>query len=252
MVPGLPNDGGTCPSAVCPLFSFYHKLNTNSTNFDGEILAIFLSLQNLLYCIQKFTKVVILCDSKAAILAITQDRTPKSLNIIECRKLIKQLSYLHKKKLYFNGSRPIVEWKEMKQLIFWPKRLAKLSQTQLILPFPFTLSKELYWINISIDLGKNTPLKHLERNGKIDKLTTTLQRKSAVATFRLLTGHDCLYKHLHRFGIANSPKCSFCNLNEDMERNHLLHCPAFIEETNLPGKYWSARERMISLSSARH
>ena len=41
-------------------------------------------------------------------------------------------------------------------------------------------------------------------------------------------------KHLNRFGIANSPKCSFCNLNEDMERNHLLHCPAFIEETNLP------------------
>ena len=93
----LPNDGGTGASAVCPRFSIYHKWNTNSTNFDGEILEIFLSLQNLLYCIQKFTKVVILCDSKAAILVITQDRTPKSLTIIECHKIIKQLSCLHKK-----------------------------------------------------------------------------------------------------------------------------------------------------------
>ena len=66
---------------------------------------------------------------------------------------------------------------------------------------------------------------------------TTLQRKSAVATFRLRTGHDCLNKHLHRFGIANSPKYSFCNLNEDMERTHLLHCPAFIEELLLFGFY---------------
>ena len=81
---------------------------------------------------------------------------------------------------------------------------------------------------------------------------TILQRKSAVATFRLLTGHDSINKYLHRFGIANSAKCYFCNLNEDMEWNHLLRCPAFIEETNLPAKYWGATERMISMSSARH
>ena len=76
----LSNDGGS--GAVCPLFSFYLKLNTNSTNFDGKILAIFLRLQNLSYHIQKFTKVLILCDSKVAILAITHDTIPKSINII--------------------------------------------------------------------------------------------------------------------------------------------------------------------------
>ena len=113
------------------------------------------------------------------------------------------------------------------------------------------LSKELYQINIAIKLEKNTPPKHLERYGKIYKLTTLL-RKSAVAKFRLLTGHDCLNKHFHRFGIANSLKCSFCNLNEDMERNHLLCCPTFIEDTNFPAKYWSARERMIPLTTAGH
>ena len=78
---GLPNDGGTAAGAVCPLLSLYHKLNTNSTNFVGKILAICLSLQNLLYHIQKFTKVVILCDSKAAILATTRD--PTLLNVVK-------------------------------------------------------------------------------------------------------------------------------------------------------------------------
>ena len=49
--------------------------------------------------------------------------------------------------------------------------------------------------SISINLEKNTRLKHLKRNGTTYKLTI-LQRKSVVATFRLLTGQDCLKKNL--------------------------------------------------------
>lgn len=249
----LPNDGGTGAGAVCPLFSFYRKLNTNSTNFDGEILAIFLSLQNLLYHIQKFTKVVILCDSKAAILAITQDTSPKSLNIIECHKIIKHLSRLHKKVvLQWIPAHCGVAGNETAD--FLAKKGSKIVSNSTPTPISFHSIKRVIlnkYIN-KIREEYTTKASGKEWKNLQAYNISTLQRKSAVATFRLLTGHDCLNKHLHRFGIANSPKCTFCNLNEDMERNHLLRCPAFIEETNLPAKYWSARERMISLSSARH
>ena len=32
-------------------------------------------------------------------------------------------------------------------------------------------------------------------------------RRAYVAQFRLSTGHDCLGKHLHRFGIKHQPAC---------------------------------------------
>lgn len=36
-------------------------------------------------------------------------------------------------------------------------------------------------------------------------------RKIYVANFRKLSGHDLLYKHLHRMGIVSSPTCIFCH-----------------------------------------
>nr|XP_042908866.1 uncharacterized protein LOC110282232 [Parasteatoda tepidariorum] len=47
-------------------------------------------------------------------------------------------------------------------------------------------------------------------------------RRDAVATFRLLTGHDCLGEHLHRIGIDH-PQCQLCGSGAPMNREH-LHC----------------------------
>ncbi|KAJ4449463.1 hypothetical protein ANN_00862 [Periplaneta americana] len=37
--------------------------------------------------------------------------------------------------------------------------------------------------------------------------------------------HDCLAQHLHRFDLLPDPKCTLCDLQEDMNRDHLFRCP---------------------------
>ena len=51
-------------------------------------------------------------------------------------------------------------------------------------------------------------------------------RRKAVAEFRMLTGHDCLRKHLHRIGIYNTPLCCLCNQDVIMDVDHLKTCIA--------------------------
>ena len=46
-------------------------------------------------------------------------------------------------------------------------------------------------------------------------------RKSAVAKFRLATGHDCLSRHLHRLKIFHSPSYVLCDSEENMDEKHL-------------------------------
>nr|CUU97519.1 hypothetical transcript [Hymenolepis microstoma] len=50
-------------------------------------------------------------------------------------------------------------------------------------------------------------------------------RLEAVAEFRLCTGHDCLAKHLHRIGVYTQPTYLLCDLQEEMEKTHLIRCP---------------------------
>ena len=53
-----------------------------------------------------------------------------------------------------------------------------------------------------IDTNKNSKwIKFLKTLGIIPDVP----RKSAVAMFRLIMGHDCLSKHLHKIGIQWSP-----------------------------------------------
>nr|CUU97522.1 hypothetical transcript [Hymenolepis microstoma] len=48
-------------------------------------------------------------------------------------------------------------------------------------------------------------------------------RLESVAGFRLRTGHNCLAKPLHRIGLYAQTTCS---LREEMEKTHLIQCPA--------------------------
>ena len=52
----------------------------------------------------------------------------------------------------------------------------------------------------------------------------TMPRKSAVATFRLFTGHQYLLDHLHKMGIMDSTQCCICNEDQALNQEHLLTC----------------------------
>ncbi|VDO08236.1 unnamed protein product [Rodentolepis nana] len=70
-------------------------------------------------------------------------------------------------------------------------------------------------------------------------------RIEAVAEFRLRTGHDCLAKHLHRLGVYTQPTCPLCNLQEEMEKTHLIRCPALKTSTESQ-RYWEARRLLMN------
>ena len=73
-------------------------------------------------------------------------------------------------------------------------------------------------------------------------------RQEAVAKFRLQTGHDILAKHLSRFGILRTPTCKLCNLEEDMDRDHLMRCPV-LRSTSESGKYWEVRNMINQMDN---
>ncbi|XP_071043832.1 uncharacterized protein [Parasteatoda tepidariorum] len=68
-------------------------------------------------------------------------------------------------------------------------------------------------------------------------------RRTAVAEFRLATGHDCLRKHLSRFGTVPSAVCTLCSSGEDMDSTHLLRCSA-ICRNSITERYWEARDML--------
>ncbi|VDN98722.1 unnamed protein product [Rodentolepis nana] len=70
-------------------------------------------------------------------------------------------------------------------------------------------------------------------------------RIEAVAEFRLRTGHDCLAKHLHRIGVGTQPACPLCNLQEEMEKTHLIRRPP-LKTTTKSQRYWEARRRLMN------
>jgi len=69
-------------------------------------------------------------------------------------------------------------------------------------------------------------------------------RSAATASFRLLTGHDCLRAHLFRFNIVSSPVCTLCDSGQIMNATHLDKCSALTVFTSSVEKYWRARSLM--------
>ncbi|GIY87029.1 RNase H domain-containing protein [Caerostris darwini] len=77
------------------IFSFYVPVG-RGTAFDGEIAAIRTALYQLQCHLEKFTRVVILCDSRAALLAIVSNNNPKTQDILDCRYHPENLASLEK------------------------------------------------------------------------------------------------------------------------------------------------------------
>ncbi|VDO07320.1 unnamed protein product [Rodentolepis nana] len=70
-------------------------------------------------------------------------------------------------------------------------------------------------------------------------------RIEAVAEFRLRTGHDCLAKHLHRLELCTQPTCPLFNLQEEMDKTHLIRCPSLKTRTESQ-RYWEARRQLMN------
>ncbi|GIY56634.1 hypothetical protein CEXT_247951 [Caerostris extrusa] len=75
--------------------SFYVPVG-RGTAFDAEVAAIRTALSQLQCHLEKFTRAVILCDSRAALLAIVSDNNPKIQDILDCRYHLENLASLEK------------------------------------------------------------------------------------------------------------------------------------------------------------
>ncbi|GFT55692.1 hypothetical protein NPIL_52751 [Nephila pilipes] len=62
-------------------------------------------------------------------------------------------------------------------------------------------------------------------------------RSIAVAAFLLTTENDCLYAHLYRFLIVDSPACPLCYSGAAMNTDHLPVCSARTKNC-IYSRYW--------------
>ncbi|GFU41398.1 hypothetical protein TNCV_2171541 [Trichonephila clavipes] len=88
--------------------------------------------------------------------------------------------------------------------------------------------------------------KYIERNSnKIwsnnPKYLPMWSRHKAVTKFRLVTGHDCLLKYLHRIRVAHTPFCTLCDIWDDRDADHIRRCPA-LKDFPLCDLYRQARD----------
>ncbi|KAJ4449775.1 hypothetical protein ANN_01179 [Periplaneta americana] len=245
----LSREQGAGAGVTCCLFSLYRSLGYGTTSFDGEIIAISECLRNLLCHINKFRNAVILSDSKAAILSIVSRHTPSS-QTAEITKMLSQLISLNKRIVFQRipshcgilGNENV-------------DALAKKGSTATYRPVTKStyysvkrFIKSTYKQNL-ITKSQGKKWNSLHQN---PQLIPDLPRKSSVAAFRLVTGHDCLAKHLHRIGIYQSPNCPLCNSNQEMDSEHFKICASVAGHDNIFEKYWSARGQMTLLSNAWH
>ena len=73
-----------------------------------------------------------------------------------------------------------------------------------------------------------------------------MPRKTAVALFRMETGHDCLAEHLCRINCLPTPICSLCD-DAIMNRHHLGECKSLMN-SSLAALYWESRGKMMQIS----
>ncbi|XP_035208501.1 uncharacterized protein LOC118183170 [Stegodyphus dumicola] len=84
------------------LLSFYAPTGYIGTSFDGELVAIYIALKQLLAIHYKFAKAVIFSDSQAAIRSISSVEHPLTLEILQCQELLRTLT--------LKGKQIVLQW----------------------------------------------------------------------------------------------------------------------------------------------
>ena len=215
----------------------------NRTSFDGEIEAIKIALNQLICQHQRFSKVVLLSDSQSAIYAIANGEAPKTAEVQECRRLYTLLTGMNKT--------VVLQWIPGHCGIIGNEHADALAKKgTMILQ---TVQQEISFHTIKpVNKNKFKASRHNELQEKTnEKLwTQTISnipewpRSEAVAEFRLNTGHDCLAKHLHRIGVYPRPTYPLCQLEEEMDRDHLMRCPA-LKAATTSQRYWESRGQLM-------
>jgi hypothetical protein len=82
---------------------------------------------------------------------------------------------------------------------------------------------------IQVDLSEYYAIQSQHKSwGKIVEnrnIVPDFPRGDAVATFQLITGHDCLVAYLYKLSLYPSPMCVLCRKeNSIMNQDHLLKC----------------------------
>jgi ribonuclease HI len=233
----------------CKLFSFCLTLGQQATHFDGELEAMNIALRELFSRIGSFKKAVIFSDSTAAIRSLAKVDAPPSNRVKEIHSSIKQLKGHHKDiKFQWVPSHCGVLGNEMADYLAKKgTEIRKISVCKL----SFHSAKLRIKGNIQADLaryyatkGQHTPWNKMVENRNI---IPDFPQGDAVATFRLITGHDYLAAHLHRLKIYQSPMCVLCKEhNSIMNQDHLPDCTALNSGNaqSLVKLYWEARRRM--------
>ncbi|GFW54403.1 uncharacterized protein LOC103524116 [Trichonephila clavipes] len=182
------------------LFSFYLHAGPLTTHFDGEVEAIHIALQQLLFIFPPIERAVILSDSTSALQALSNYNENNCLRVQNCKELLGKI----KGKIVF-------QWNFRRDLTL---HSAKLEIKRI-----FRESFRLTASRVARDKPWSTLCK--KSHG-----IPSSSRAAAVAKFRLLTGHDCLCAHLFRFNLVTSPICVLCDTGQDMTAAHLDECSA--------------------------
>jgi ribonuclease HI len=223
------------------VFSASKSLSNTKQAFDGEIAAIKLALSKVLHEHQNIDKIVILTDSKASIESIMNCMNhTKSKDVAKCRSLIYALKYMDKTvTLQWIPSHCNIEGNELAD------QLAKNGASSIAVEcktVSFYGVKSIIKSNIKTKFQKEL-FDRTSNNDWFDlQDIPEFPRKDAVAIFRMKTGHDCLARHLHRFGLVDSPNCTLCR-SGIMDKNHLKNC-TFLTKNTLVDRYWEARSNM--------
>nr|CUU99319.1 reverse transcriptase [Hymenolepis microstoma] len=212
------------------LFTFLTAAGQNRSAFEGEIGVIKTALGQLCCCDAKFTNAVILSVSQSAIQSIGSREPSKTAETHECKNLYQVLKEKNKTIAF--------QWITGHCGIIGNERADTFAKKGTTILQPLSQPISFYTMKTLI----KREFKTLRTNEL--KARTKEKQLGAVAEFRLRTGRGCLAKHLQRIGVYAQPTYSLCDLQEEMEKTHLIRFPA-LQTTTETQRYWEARSQLM-------
>ncbi|XP_015929558.1 uncharacterized protein [Parasteatoda tepidariorum] len=235
---------GECGAGVfCHLFSACASVGYSASAYDGEIEAILIALKQLQCRTDQFSSAAILSDSKAAaLLDINSPLIPQSISFQKCIDYLKDLT--------LKGKQIVLQWIPGHCGIWGNEKADFLAKKGTTIVQASRCSISLHSFKLLVRNQFRNMLSENFRKSNIHKtwfnyiLTIPNQPMfKAVVLVRLVTGRDCLAKHLFSINIFDCPKCKLCSFVDDMDLSHISACPALFSTTAC-GRYWEARVRM--------